>query len=170
MLNKFRVWSLVSFLIGLRAYQQPYSKQLWSLLMLHLTRYANWRVCCAKYHFKNWPLLIYLIHPQHNKTGGVHISVTPSRVRETIFALEKQKYYVFSVCVLCVCVCVCVSVAWVIQYAESLCHFDCRLCLVRMYRMCSRLSNGTILGEGDYWKQNACSDFVYNFCPKRFSS
>ena len=76
------------------------SNQLWLLLVLQLTRQANGGMCCAKCYFKNWPLLIYLMHPQRNKTDNLRISVTLSRVRETIFALEKQKYYI-----LCVCVC-----------------------------------------------------------------
>jgi hypothetical protein len=45
----------------------------------------------------------------------------------------------------------------------------CHLWPVRLYHIFSHYPmNGTTSGEKNYWKLNACFDFLYNFCLKHF--
>jgi len=68
----------------------------------------------------------------------------------------------------CVCVCVCVCV---VSITQCVCPVSYRhLWYVRLYSIFLRyLIKGMIFEKKNYWTQNVCSDFFYNFCLKHFT-
>ena len=186
MLNKSRVWSLDFFLVGLRTYQHPCIDRLLSLLVLQLTRHGNWRVCCAVLNIISrtdhyWftrsihsvTRLTACVWAKHRAaTDSVHMSETLGRDWQRAYERNtgprsRNRFYSGKTKVLHI-LCVCLYPELYSMHRACAVLY-CRLCLVRMYRVSASVINGKILRGGGYWKQNACFDFLYNFCLKHFS-
>jgi hypothetical protein len=94
-------------------------------------------------------------------TEAMYCNVTPGHVALTTAAVEKQKYYIFGVCVF---------VALVIQHAQLM--RSVILSSVTFPALPHYLINGMILGGGgggvNGYKE-VFFGFLYNFCPKQFA-